>query len=159
MNNKKMNQMRESIKKQNFAYVGIILLSAALYFVSQRPTITARYATSNYADFMQGFVMGMVIALDIISIYHIVKYSNALKDDKKLTQIYNEMHDERMCHIESLSGKFTVKFTAIFLLLFAIVVSFFSFEAAIAIMAALFILGIAKKVSMVHYTRTYTGEE
>jgi hypothetical protein len=41
MNNKKMNQMRESIKKQNFAYVGIILLSAALYFVSQRPTITA----------------------------------------------------------------------------------------------------------------------
>ena len=92
-----------------------------MYFVSQRPTITARYATSNYADFMQGFVIGMVI--------------------------------------ESLSGKFTVKFAAIFLLLFAIVVSFFSFEAAIAIMAALFILGIAKKVSMVHYTRTYTGEE
>ncbi len=159
MNNNKINQMRESIKKQNFVYVGIILLSAVLYIVSQRSFVTAIYASSNYADFMQGFVMGIVIVLDIISIYHLVKYSNALKDENKLTRIYNEIHDERMCHIESLSGKFTAKFAAIFLLLFAMVVSFFSFEAAIAIMATLFILALVKKVSMIHYTRTYTGEE
>jgi ABC-type multidrug transport system permease subunit len=158
MNNKKMNQMRESIKKQNLVYIGIILLSVALLFVSQRPSITAMYSASNYADFMQGFVCGMVIVLLIISVYHLAKYSNALKDEKKLARIYNEMHDERICHIESLSGKFTVKFAAIFLL-FAIVVSFFSFEAAIAIMATLFILAIAKILSMVYYTRTYTGEE
>jgi len=159
MNNKKMNQMRESIKKQNLVYIGIILLSVALLFVSQRPSITAMYSASNYADFMQGFVCGMVIVLLIISTYHLAKYSNALKDDKKLTRIYNEMYDERMCHIESLSSKFTVKFAAVFLLLFSIVVSFFSFEAAIAIMATLFILAITKKLSLVHYTRTYTGEE
>ena len=93
----------------------------SIVFCVTETNYNCKYATSNYADFMQEFVIGMVI--------------------------------------ESLSGKFTVKFAAIFLLLFAIVVSFFSFEAAIALIAALFILGIAKKVSMVHYTRTYTGEE
>ena len=48
MNNKKMNQMRESIKKQNFAYVGIILFSAALFILGIAKKVSMVYYTRTY---------------------------------------------------------------------------------------------------------------
>lgn len=158
MTNTGKERIKASIKKKITAYALVAFLSSALLIISQRPSIASLYAKSGHADFMHGFVVGMVIAIEIVCVYQISKYINALKDEKKLIRIYNELNDERLCQIESLSGKSAVEFTAIVLLILALIVSFISFEATIAFLAALTILFITKKSCSIYYTRTYSGE-
>ena len=158
MNSSKKDKIKESIKKKITSYSSMVFLSIALLIISQRTSISSLYKNSEQADFMHGFVVGMVIVIEIICIYQISKYVSALKDEKKLIRIYNELNDERLCQIESLSGKSAVEFTAIVLLILAIIVSFISFEAMIAFLAALTVLFITKKSCSIYYTKTYSGE-
>lgn len=83
MTNTGKERIKASIKKKITAYALVAFLSSALLIISQRPSIASLYAKSGHADFMQGFVVGMVIAIEIVCVYQISKYINALKDEKK----------------------------------------------------------------------------
>ena len=82
MTNTGKERIKASIKKKITAYALVAFLSSALLIISQRPSIASLYAKSGHADFMQGFVVGMVIAIEIVCVYQISKYINALKDEK-----------------------------------------------------------------------------
>ncbi|MCR5273138.1 MAG: hypothetical protein K6E13_09155 [Lachnospiraceae bacterium] len=156
---KKRELMKSYLIKRNNVFVAIMLLCLAVFYISGRESIIAQYDSINHADFMQGFVTGFLIVMLVFCIYNISKNFQAMKDDTKLTRLYNELHDERAYQIESKAGIFTMSCSVIVMLVLAIIVSFFSFEATLALLAAIFIQAIIKKISKAYYTRTYTGEE
>ncbi len=156
---KKMEKMREALKRRNLAAFGAVLLSSALAIIVRRPSFAAFAVNQAHFDFVEGFVTGMCIALDIVFLFVIAKNNAAMKDDKKLTRLYNEIHDERMMKIEALAGKSAVKISAISMVFLALIASFRSVECAIAIIAALSVMAVIKVVCRLYYTRTYTGEE
>ncbi|MBR4344235.1 MAG: hypothetical protein IKP88_16300, partial [Lachnospiraceae bacterium] len=63
---KKIEKMREELKRRNLAALAAVLLSSALVTIVRRPSIAALAANQAHLDFMQGFVTGMGIALDIV---------------------------------------------------------------------------------------------
>ena len=81
MNNNKKDKIKESIKKKITAYSSMVFLSIGLLIISQRSSISSLYKNPEQADFMQGFIVGMVIVIEIIymnllfiTIYSIYRY-------------------------------------------------------------------------------------
>lgn len=156
---KRVEKMRETITNRNKALLGLICLTNAFGLIMRRDSVVALAKTQAQGDFVQGFVTGVVIAMDLLLVALLVKNYAALKDEKKLARLYNEMNDEREIKIEALAGKAALKFGTVLAALLSIVVAVFvSAEAALSIIAALSIMAVIKVISRVYYTRTYTGE-
>jgi len=156
---KKIEKMRETLKRRNMAALGAVLLAAALVIIVKRPFVANLASDQQHLDFLQGFVSGLGIAIDFVFLLVIAKNNAAMKDEKKLIRLYNEINDERMMKIEALAGKSAIKISAFAMVFMALIVSFVSIECALAIFAALSVMAIIKVVSRLYYTRTYTGEE
>ena len=156
---KKIEKMRETLKRKNLMAFAIILLSSSLSIIVRRPSVAALAANAQHLDFVRGFVTGMSIVLDIVFIYIIFKNYTAMKDDNKLMRLYNEMNDERMMKIESLAGKETIKISAVILLVLALISSFVSLACTVAIVVSIAVMAVVKVICKSYYTRSYTGEE
>lgn len=92
---KKMEKMKKEIKTQNRFY----LIIAALFLIAQctntSGVLTSAYTNPHSAEFVHGFVLGLVIVVEIFVILQFCKNSKALKDEALLKRLYNERHDER----------------------------------------------------------------
>lgn len=100
-----------------------------------------------------------MIVIEVFSLLNIAKNLTALKDETKLRRLYNENHDERTEQIEAIAGQKGLKFAIVIVLIAAFVVSYFSLEAFIAMLACIIIFSATVKICRLYYTRTYTGEE
>lgn len=100
---KKMEKMKKEIKTQNRFY----LIIAALFLIAQctntSGVLTSAYTNPHSAEFVHGFVLGLVIVVEIFVILQFCKNSKALKDEALLKRLYNERHDERAQQIVRLS--------------------------------------------------------
>lgn len=156
---KRVEKMRETIKNKNKVILGLICLTNGLAYILRRESVLALAKTQTQSDFVQGMVTGAIIALDLLWVALLVQNSAALKDEKKLARLYNEMNDERVIKIEALAGKAALKYGTIFgALLSLIFATFVSVESAAAIILALAVFALFKAISKVYYTRNYTGE-
>jgi hypothetical protein len=113
----------------------------------------------NYADFMSGVQVGLLIALDLIIISYICTYSVALKDGKKLKKLYLEENDERVKYIEQMAGKSAYKYVIIILVIAACIAGYFSIEAFAALMGAVVIEGMVIRILKLYYSKKLTGNE
>ena len=94
---------------------------------------------------MHGFVLGIVLVMEFYAVIGIGKNLKALKDEKKLARLYNELHDERSEQIEAISSKTGMQIAMILTLAAAIIISPYSFEAFLAMLGAIVIAGITRK--------------
>ena len=86
---KKMEKMKKEIKTQNRFY----LIIAALFLIAQctntSGVLTSAYTNPHSAEFVHGFVLGLVIVVEIFVILQFCKNSKALKDEALLKRLYN----------------------------------------------------------------------
>lgn len=110
---KKMEKMKKEIKTQNRFY----LIIAALFLIAQctntSGVLTSAYTNPHSAEFVHGFVLGLVIVVEIFVILQFCKNSKALKDEALLKRLYNERHDERAQQIEALASQKSVQIALI----------------------------------------------
>ncbi|WP_026503976.1 hypothetical protein [Butyrivibrio sp. NC3005] len=163
-NTAKMNKIQkiknELTRKNRINQFLIGLVSTfCLFFRNDLAEVFLSNKNSVQADLIMGFVTGLSIAFMLVCVYNIAKNTRAMKDEASLTKIYNELNDERMKQIEALSGKRTVEIAAISFLVLAFIVGIFSFEGAVVLVAATFIICIINKISFIYYTNTFTGQE
>lgn len=157
---KKMEKMRNEIVGQNKFYGAIAALGIAMIGMMSSGMIDNAYSLNeHYGDFMHGFVLGIVLVMEFYAVSGIGKNLKALKDEKKLARLYNELHDERSEQIEAISSKTGMQVAMILTLAAAIIVSPYSFEAFLAMLVAIVIAGITKKCCKMYYFRNYTGKE
>lgn len=72
------------------------------------------------------FQCGLAIAIELLSIIQIIKYSKALKNDGELEKIYNQENDERMRAIRAKAGQPLLLIISIIMLLAGIVIGYFN---------------------------------
>ena len=86
---KKMEKMKKEIKTQNRFY----LIIAALFLIAQctntSGVLTSAYTNPHSAEFVHGFVLGLVIVVEIFVILQFCKNSKALKDEALLKRLMN----------------------------------------------------------------------
>ena len=153
---KKMEKMRNEIVGQNKFYGAIAALGIAMVGMMSSGMIDNAYSLNEHSgDFMHGFVLGIVLVMEFYAVSGIGKNLKALKDEKKLARLYNELHDE----IEAISSKTGMQIAMILTLAAAIIVSPYSFEAFLAMLVAIVIAGITRKCCKMYYFRNYTGKE
>ena len=139
---KKMEKMRNEIVGQNKFYGAIAALGIAMVGMMSSGMVDNAYNLNEHSgDFMHGFVLGM----EFYAVFGISKNLKALKDEKKLTRLYNELHDERNEQIEAISSKAGMQIAMILTLAAAIIISPYSFEAFLAMLGAIVIAGITRK--------------
>lgn len=157
---KKMKKMRNEIVGQNKFYGAIAALGIAMIGMMSSGMIDNAYSLNEHSgDFMHGFVLGIVLVMEFYAVSGIGKNLKALKDEKKLARLYNELHDERCEQIEAISSKTGMQIAMILTLAAAIIVSPYSFEAFLAMLIAIVIAGITRKCCKMYYFCNYTGKE
>lgn len=155
---KKMMKMKQELTNQNKFYGLTAALGLIAVCAVSSGFLTSRYADVHAADFVHGFIVGIVIAAEIFCLLKITKNFRALKDEKQLVRLYNELHDERALQIESISGQKSLQITMLISLAIGLVVSYFSLEAFLGILGVVMVAGIVRKCCLAYYNRTYTGE-
>lgn len=157
---KKMEKMQNEIVGQNKFYGAIAALGIAMIGMMSSGMLDHAYASNpHYGDFMHGFVLGIALVLEIYAVFGISRNLKAMKDDKKLARLYNEIHDERNEQIQALAGKTGIQIAMILTLAAAIIISPYSFDAFLAMLGAIVIAGITRKCCKMYYSRNYTGKE
>lgn len=156
---KKLMKMKKEIQEQNKFYLMLALLGLFAIILLNSGHVAPQYSDPHTADFVHGFVVGLVIVLEVFSLLNIAKNLDALKDETKLRRLYNENHDERTEQIAAIAGQKGLKLATIITLIAALVVSYFSLEAFIAMLACIIIFSATVKICRLYYTRTYTGKD
>ena len=155
---KKIEKMKREIKTQNNFY----LILAALFLIAlganTSGVLTSAYTDARAADFVHGFLLGLLIVVEIFVIAQLAKNYRALKDESQLKRLYNERHDERAQQIEALAGQKSVQIALILAVAAGVVVCYFSLEAFLGMLGVVILTGIVKKCCKVYFTHTYTGE-
>ena len=153
---KKMEKMKKEIKTQNRFY----LIIAALFLIAQctntSGVLTSAYTNPHSAVFVHGFVLGLIIVVEISVILQFCKNSKALKDEALLKRLYNERHDERAQQIEALASQKSVQIALILAVAAGFIVCYFSLEAFLGMLGVVILTGVVRKCCKIYYTRTYT---
>ena len=155
---KKIEKMKKEMNGQIRFYSALSLLGLFTVCLLSSGTLTALYTDSHIADFVHGFLIGLIIVVEVYSILQISKNMHALKDETTLKRLYHKLHDERTQQIEALSGQKSLQATILLSIVAGILVCRFSFEAFLGMLGVVFIAGITRKCYKIYYNHTYTGE-
>lgn len=144
---KTMEKFKKEIQHRVALFVGVVLICIILGFVSMsNPDLIEGQVA--------GFQLGIVFGLGILASVQIVKLRMVLNDDKKLQQLYNQEHDERMQLIRGKAGMPMLLVTSVVLLLAAIIAGYSNvivFYTLVAAVGFQLTLGACVKV---YYMRT-----
>lgn len=108
---------------------------------------------------MNGFYMGLFIVTVVVAVCHIAKNYKAMKNEKDLMRLYNEMHDERCRQIELMSKRQAFLIAEDLLLVVAVIASFINSYLFAGIIISMIVFIFTSIICKEYYKRTYTGEE
>ncbi|MDR1539578.1 MAG: hypothetical protein LBU32_16575 [Clostridiales bacterium] len=109
----------------------------------------------DFSDFLRGFQIGLMVAVDLSLIRRMLKCRGAMKDEEKLKRIYFEENDERRKMIFDKSGGSAIYFCALALLVAAVISAYFGPAIFYALLGSSVFLLVARKVLMVYYSKKY----
>ena len=157
MENKLEKMRKEITRRMQLACSAVCGISILMGLIGTKtiPSII----DENQAEFMMGFQAGLLIVLDIALMLQFGKCYRALKDDKKLKQLYYKEHDECECYIAQMAGKKSMNITEILLVVLAVIAGNYSFDAFLALIAAVLVVAAVNFGIMMYYTHVTTGVE
>lgn len=130
-NYKKMMQQKISSNTIMFC------LSSAVFIISQQGHLSKYKPDGDFGDFIGGFQIGLFVAFAMWLIASTVYIGAALKDDKKLREMYIKYTDERNMKISELIGFKLYKCVCFPLLIATIVAGYFSVEVFFTLLAVI----------------------
>ena len=111
------------------------------------------------ANYMDGFYTGLFIVIIVVAMCYITKNYKAMKNEKDLMRLYNEMHDERCRQIELMSKRQAFLIAEDLLLVVAVIASFINSYLFAGIIISMIVFIFTSIFCREYYKRTYTGEE
>ena len=156
---KKILKVKHELQKYTTIWAFIGMCSGLILTANGLGYLTKSYIDSHFADFMNGFYIGLFIAIGMLALYKVGKNYKAMKNERDLLRLYNEMHDERNRQIELLSKSQAFMIAEVLLLVIALISSFFNSYLFSGIIIAAIVFAVTGVICKVYYKRTYTGEE
>lgn len=156
---KRLEKMRGDIKRRlNFCRVFAACLVIAIG-VSAAGILPVRLPNENQADYANGFQLGALTGVLAIVLMQLVKYQRALKDEKRMRQVYYAENDERMKYIRQRVGASAFKVSTVLILIVAVGASYFNFTIAMTLVAVVFVQSLVQVGMKFYFLKNYTGEE
>lgn len=156
---KKLLKAKQELQKYTNIWIVVAICSILLLAVNKLGYLTKSYADSHMANYMDGFYTGLFIVIIVVAMCYIAKNYKAMKNEKDLMRLYNEMHDERCRQIELMSKRQAFLIAEDLLLVFAVIASFINSYLFAGIIISMIVFIFTSIFCREYYKRTYTGEE
>ena len=156
---KKLLKAKQELQKYTNIWGVIAICSILLLALNGLGYLTRSYVDSHVANYMNGFYTGLFIVTIVVAIFYVVKNYKAMKNEKDLMRLYNEMHDERCRQIELMSKRQAFLVAEDLLLVVAVIASFINSYLFAGIIISMIVLIFTSIFCREFYKRTYTGEE
>jgi hypothetical protein len=156
---KKLLKAKQELQKYTNIWIVVAICSALILAVNKLGYLTKSYADSHMANYMDGFYTGLFIVIIVVAMCYIAKNYKAMKNEKDLMRLYNEMHDERCRQIELMSKRQAFLIAEDLLLVVAVIASFINSYLFAGIIISMIVFIFTSIFCREYYKRTYTGEE
>jgi len=156
---KKLLKAKQELQKYTNIWGVIAICSILLLALNGLGYLTRSYVDSHVANYMNGFYTGLFIVTIVVAIFYVVKNYKAMKNEKDLMRLYNEMHDERCRQIELMSKRQAFLIAEDLLLVVAVIASFINSYLFAGIIISMIVFIFTSIICREYYKRTYTGEE
>ena len=156
---KKLLKEKKELQKYTNIWGVIAICSILLLALNGLGYLTRSYVDSHVANYMNGFYTGLFIVTIVVAIFYVVKNYKAMKNEKDLMRLYNEMHDERCRQIELMSKRQAFLIAEDLLLVVAVIASFINSYLFAGIIISMIVFIFTSIICREYYKRTYTGEE
>ena len=156
---KKLLKAKQELQKNTNIWIVVAICSALILAVNKLGYLTKSYADSHMANYMDGFYTGLFIVIIVVAMCYIAKNYKAMKNEKDLMRLYNEMHDERCRQIELMSKRQAFLIAEDLLLVVAVIASFINSYLFAGIIISMIVFIFTSIICREYYKRTYTGEE
>ena len=156
---KKLLKAKQELQKYTNIWIVVAICSILLLAVNKLGYLTKSYADSHMANYMDGFYTGLFIVIIVVAMCYIAKNYKAMKNEKDLMRLYNEMHDERCRQIELMSQSQAFLIAEALLLVVAVIASFINSYLFAGIIISMIVFIFTSIFCREYYKRTYTGEE
>lgn len=156
---KKLLKAKQELQKYTNIWMVVAICSALILAVNKLGYLTKSYADSHMANYMDGFYTGLFIVIIVVAMCYIAKNYKAMKNEKDLMRLYNEMHDERCRQIELMSKRQAFLIAEDLLLVVAVIASFINSYLFAGIIISMIVFIFTSIFCREYYKRTYTGEE
>lgn len=156
---KKLLKAKKELQKYTNIWMVVAICSALILAVNKLGYLTKSYADSHMANYMDGFYTGLFIVIIVVAMCYIAKNYKAMKNEKDLMRLYNEMHDERCRQIELMSKRQAFLIAEDLLLVVAVIASFINSYLFAGIIISMIVFIFTSIICREYYKRTYTGEE
>ncbi|WP_314850839.1 hypothetical protein [uncultured Solobacterium sp.] len=156
---KKLLKVKQELQKYTNIWIVVAICSILLLAVNKLGYLTKSYADSHMANYMDGFYTGLFIVIIVVAMCYIAKNYKAMKNEKDLMRLYNEMHDERCRQIELMSKRQAFLIAEDLLLVVAVIASFINSYLFAGIIISMIVFIFTSIFCKEYYKRTYTGEE
>jgi len=145
---KKLLKAKQELQKYTNIWSVIAICSVLLLILDRLGYLTRSYVDRNFANYMDGFYTGLFIVIIVVAVCYIAKNYKAMKNEKDLMRLYNEMHDERCRQIELMSKRQAF-----------LIASFINSYLFAGIIISMIVFIFTSIFCREFYKRTYTGEE
>lgn len=156
---KKLLKAKQELQKYTNIWIVVAICSALILAVNKLGYLKKSYADSHMANYMDGFYTGLFIVIIVVAMCYITKNYKAMKNEKDLMRLYNEMHDERCRQIELMSKRQAFLIAEDLLLVVAVIASFINSYLFAGIIISMIVFIFTSIFCREYYKRTYTGEE
>ena len=156
---KKLLKAKQELQKYTNIWIVVAICSVLLPILDRLGHLTRSYVDRNFANYMNGLYTGLFIVITIGAGCTIVRNHKAMKNEKDLMRLYNEMHDERCRQIELMSKRQAFLIAEDLLLVVAVIASFINSYLFAGIIISMIVFIFTSIICKEYYKRTYTGEE
>ena len=156
---KKLLKAKQELQKYTNIWGVIAICSILLLALNGLGYLTRSYVDSHVANYMNGFYTGLFIVTIVVAMFYVVKNYKAMKNEKDLMRLYNEMHDERCRQIDLMSKRQAFLIAEDLLLVVAVIASFINSYLFAGIIISMIVFIFTSIFCREFYKRTYTGEE
>lgn len=156
---KKLLKAKHELQKYTNIWGVIAICSILLLALNGLGYLTRSYVDSHFANYMNGFYAGLFIVTIVVAMFYVVKNYKAMKNEKDLMRLYNEMHDERCRQIDLMSKRQAFLIAEDLLLVVAVITSFINSYLFAGIIISMIVFIFTSIFCKEYYKRTYTGEE
>ena len=155
-----MENYREKLKKQNILLTILILLLAAftiLGFTAEAGWIelTPTAGDSHWQSRWRGFISGASMGILGLMLFGLIRNLLAMKDEKKLKKLYNEVHDERTEVIYTHARSSAMSVFLIAGLIAAIIAGYFSISISLSILVCVVAASLLSVGFKIYYNKKF----
>lgn len=149
-----MENYKKMMQKKISSNAIMLCIGSAIFIIGQQGYLSKYKPNGDFGDFISGFQIGLFVAFAMCLVASITYIGTALKDDKKLKEMYIKETDERNIKISEMTGV-KLQQSLCFPLMFAtIIAGYFNAEIFFTLLGVVLFISIVTIARKIYFNKT-----